>query len=75
MSGKLRHEVIFREEIRNALRGVDEANRAAECWSPEYRLGFQHALVSLAKAFDVDFQPVRSGSVKMLLEGETCQTR
>lgn len=70
----MRHEVVFREEIRNVLRGMDEANRAGLALSPEYRAGFQHALVSVAKVFDVHFTPLPApkGAFRMILPGEEC---
>ena len=69
---KVRHEIFFREEIKNALRGVDEANRAGLAMSAEYRAGFQHALVSVAKVFDVEFRPLPTpnGAARMLLPDE-----
>ena len=69
---RVRHEIFFREEIHNALKGVDEANRAGAALSAEYRAGFQHALVSLAKAFDVPFRPLPppKGTARMLLPDE-----
>ena len=66
---KLRHEVIFRDDIRRALEAADEANRAGLALSAEYRAGFQHALVTIDKAFDVGFAPLPAprGAVRMIL--------
>lgn len=73
MPSTLRHEIIFREEIKNVLQGLDQANRPGAAMSPEYRAGFQHALVSVAAAFDIrNFAPLppSKGTARMLLPDE-----
>ncbi len=54
----IRHEVFFREDIRNLLRAIDSANAALAVHLPTsqvaiYRAGFVAALQAVALALDV----------------------
>jgi len=54
----IRHEVFFREDIKNLLRAIDSANAALAVHLPTsqvaiYRAGFVAALQAVALALDV----------------------
>lgn len=54
----VRHEVFFREDIKNVLRSIDSANACLADHVPTsqvaiYRAGFTAALQAVALAFDV----------------------
>ncbi len=54
----IRHEVLFREDIKNLLRAIDSANAALAVHLPTsqvaiYRAGFVAALQAVALALDV----------------------
>lgn len=54
----IRHEVLFREDIKNLLRAIDSANAALAVHLPTwqvaiYRAGFVAALHAVALALDV----------------------
>ncbi len=72
MTSRVRSEIIFRDDVRRALESADEANRAGLALGPEYRAGFQHALVVIDKAFDVGFTPLPAprGAARMLFPDE-----
>lgn len=57
----VRHEILFREDIRNLLRSIDAANASLTIHLPTseiaiYRAGFIAALQAVALAFDIPLE-------------------
>jgi len=68
----LRHEIVYRDELKSVLESVDRAGRIAHSVSPEFRAGWQEALACVAAAWDISFQPlpVPNGVARMLMPDE-----
>ncbi len=57
----VRHEVLFREDLRNILLAIDESNWNVARYVPTphmkiYRRGFTDALAAVARALDIPLQ-------------------